>query len=186
MSTVEWLAAALSALGVVLTARRWVLCWPVSLTATLLYAWVFYAARLYADMALQGVFCAFLVYGWRHWARAPSLAIARAPAARLVSDLVLGGVGGAFWGFLLYACTDDPAPFMDAGLSAFSIVAQYWMARRYRICWAAWVLIDGCYVGLFVMRGLYPTALLYALFVGLAVDGWRRWQVERGTPAGKA
>ncbi|GAJ30103.1 nicotinamide riboside transporter PnuC [Acidomonas methanolica] len=185
MSLTEWLAAALSALGVALTARRSLFCWPVSLTGTLLYAWVFLDARLYADMALQIVFCGFLVYGWLHWARAAALVVARPGARGIVLGMTAGLIGAAVWGAMLARWTNDPAPFADAGLSAFSLVAQYWMARRYRLCWPAWVVIDALYVALFLSRGLMPTALLYGGFVGLALDGWRRWQPEQGAPAGQ-
>lgn len=181
MSLMEILAAGLSALGVWLTARRKLLCWPVSLLAALLYGVVFFDARLYADMALQAVFAAFLLYGWWHWARngrrADEAVSIVTPSRLHLSAAVLAGLlGGLAWGCVLATWTDDPVPFMDAALSSASIVAQFWMARRYRLCWAAWIVIDGLYVGLFCTRGLYLTALLYGLFVGLAWDGWRRWR----------
>ena len=58
MSGLEGLAAIASALGVWLTGRRTVWCWPVMLLASVLYGVVFAQDHLYADAALQGVFAA--------------------------------------------------------------------------------------------------------------------------------
>ena len=53
MGPLEWLAAALSAAAIWLTSLRRPICWPVNLVASLLYAWVFFVARLYSDALLQ-------------------------------------------------------------------------------------------------------------------------------------
>ncbi|HJE71491.1 nicotinamide mononucleotide transporter, partial [Pseudomonas oryzihabitans] len=43
-------------------------------------------------------------------------------------------------------------------------------------CWVLWFVLDVIYVGLFYYKGLYPTAILYAVFVGLAAYGWLDWR----------
>ncbi|MGO3518573.1 MAG: nicotinamide mononucleotide transporter, partial [Acetobacter cibinongensis] len=54
--------------------------------------------------------------------------------------------------------------------------ALVWMARGLCACWWLWGVIDAAYTVLFTMRGLYLTAVLYAVFVALAVAGWRAWR----------
>src|SRR5579863_10698112 len=56
-------------LGIWLTARRNMLCWPITLAADVLYLVVFYQARLLSDSLLQMFFVAFTLYGWWHWWR---------------------------------------------------------------------------------------------------------------------
>jgi nicotinamide mononucleotide transporter len=56
-------------LGIWLTTRRLLVCWPVVLLADALYLVVFYRARLFSDSLLQIFFVAFTLYGWWHWAR---------------------------------------------------------------------------------------------------------------------
>src|SRR3974377_1491126 len=56
-------------LGIWLTTRRMLICWPVVLAADFLYLVVFYQARLLSDALLQGFFVAFTLYGWWHWWR---------------------------------------------------------------------------------------------------------------------
>ena len=67
MSLLEVLGASTGALGVWLTAREKVWCWPVSLVNVAIYAVVFREAKLYADMGLQGVYFALCLYGWWAW-----------------------------------------------------------------------------------------------------------------------
>ena len=55
--------------GIWLTARRKLLCWPITLAADVLYLVVFYQARLLSDSLLQLFFVVFTLYGWWHWWR---------------------------------------------------------------------------------------------------------------------
>jgi len=72
--------------------------------------------------------------------------------------------------------TDASAPWLDASLTAFSLVAQVWMAQKRLENWLLWIILDVIFVGLFIHKELYLTAGLYALFTLLAVHGWRQWQ----------
>jgi hypothetical protein len=54
-------------------------------------------------------------------------------------------------------------PWLDAALSAFSLVASVWAARKRIANWTLWIVLDSLYVGVFVYKGLYPTAALYAI-----------------------
>jgi len=39
-----------------------------------------------------------------------------------------------------------------------------------------WVVVDIVYVGMFIYKALFLTAVLYAAFVGLAAFGWWQWE----------
>src|ERR1035441_10099538 len=56
--------------GIWLTTRRLLICWPVVLAADFLYLAVFFRARLFSDALLQVFFVAFTLYGW--WTGASS------------------------------------------------------------------------------------------------------------------
>jgi nicotinamide mononucleotide transporter len=72
--------------------------------------------------------------------------------------------------------TDAALPHMDAALTAFSLVAQWWSTRKYLENWMLWIVVDILYTGIFVYKNLYLTAGLYAFFVILAVLGLRSWR----------
>lgn len=56
-------------LGIWLTTKRRMMCWPVVLAADFLYLAVFFRAGLFSDALLQVFFVVFTVYGWWHWWR---------------------------------------------------------------------------------------------------------------------
>ena len=72
--------------------------------------------------------------------------------------------------------TNAALPHIDASLTAFSLVAQWWQTRRYLANWLLWIAIDAVYVGVFAYKSLYITAGLYAFFVLLAILGLRSWR----------
>ncbi|WP_196479623.1 nicotinamide mononucleotide transporter family protein, partial [Xanthomonas translucens] len=87
--------------------------------------------------------------------------------------------GALSLGWLMHRHTDAALPWLDAALSAFSLVASVWAARKRIANWTLWIVLDSLYVGVFVYKGLYPTAALYAGFVLLAIYGLRLWQAEQ-------
>ena len=185
----EWVAAGISAAAIWLTSLRRPVCWPVSLVASLLYAWIFQEARLYSDALLQIFFAALICYGWWNWRRAqrePATSRAgaqeRRPAvvaprpAELAGSLLLGALFALALGTAMACCTNAAAAWLDAGLTAASLVAQFWTARLYRASWLLWIAADAVYVALYLSRDLPVTAALYAVFLPLAAYGWWRWR----------
>jgi len=66
-------------------------------------------------------------------------------------------------------------PHLDAALTAYSLVASWWQARKHLANWILWIAVDLIYIGEYIYKGLYLTSLLYALLVLLAVLGLRDW-----------
>jgi nicotinamide mononucleotide transporter len=179
MSALEIAGVAASFLGIWLTATRRMLCWPVSLIACGLYFKLFLDVRLYADMVLQAVFGLAILYGWVEWARgreqAGEVVIRRISAADAMAGLAAGAAGAVAIGWITSRYTNASPPWIDSTLSSFSLLAQYWTARRYRESWLLWIAADVVYVGMFVFKALLLTAGLYAAMVALAALGYRRW-----------
>ncbi|KTT96756.1 aminotransferase [Sphingomonas yabuuchiae] len=180
MTVLEITVVAISFVAIWLTARRNVLCWPLNLVACALYFKLFLDVRLYADMALQAVFGMGIVYGWIVWRRNRNAtgAVVVKPLTRpkAVAGLAIGMLGAVAIGWFTSRHTDAALPWLDATLSSFSLVAQYWTARRHRENWLLWIAVDIVYVGMFVFKGLMLTAGLYAVMIGLAVIGYRDWR----------
>lgn len=180
MTTIELLAALLSAWGVWLTTRRKPWCWPVGLASVLVYAWVFVDARLYSDALLQLAFAVLIVYGWYRWLQhlGDDGRVEVAPLARrrAIAHLLIGLLGAIALGAIMHCWTDAALPWLDAALTAFSLVAQWWQARRHVVAWWLWIAVDVIYVGEYVYKHLLITSVLYAGFVVLAIIGLRAWQ----------
>jgi len=67
-------------------------------------------------------------------------------------------------------------PWWDAFPTAVSLVAQFLLGRKYLENWLLWMVVDVVSVALYVHKGLWLTAVLYASFFALSVAGLRTWQ----------
>jgi nicotinamide mononucleotide transporter len=84
-------------------------------------------------------------------------------------------VGVALW---LSRRTDSPVPAWDASVLTLSLAATYGQARKLLESWWIWIAVDVLSIPLYLVRGLYPTAALYAVFLALCVVGLRSWMRE--------
>jgi nicotinamide mononucleotide transporter len=67
-----------------------------------------------------------------------------------------------------------------------SITAQLLLAWRKLENWLLWILTDIVAIGLYLSKGLHPTAALYAIFLILSAIGlvdWGRKLRAQGRPA---
>jgi nicotinamide mononucleotide transporter len=180
MDAVELTGAVLSAWAVWLTARRRPWCWPVGFASVVVYSWIFIDAKLYSDALLQGAFAVLIVYGWLRWLKHLDsdgrVQVAALPPRQFAAHLVLGIAGALALGYAMHRWTDAALPWLDAALTAFSLVAQWWQGRRHLAAWWLWIAVDVIYVGEYVYKDLLITAVLYAGFVLLAAIGLRDWR----------
>lgn len=179
MSPLEVAAVVFSLACVWLSVVQHVATWPTSIVAVLAYFVVFWRTRLYADAALQLVFCVQSAYGWYYWTRHGDRAAA-APVRRLTTGAALG------WGAAMLAAvlvvwqglarlTDAASPLWDATVSVLSLTANWLLARKVLENWAIWLVADVLYVALFWSKGLRLSAALYVVFLVLAAQGLARW-----------
>jgi nicotinamide mononucleotide transporter len=168
------------AICVYLNTQQNVWGWFFGIINAVLYAFVFLEAKLYADMGLQGYYFVTSIYGWWMWLyggkNQESLPVSRTPVRLYGLFIGLFVAATALWGFLLNRYTDASLSYADSALTAASLLGQYMMARKYLENWLVWIVADLCYVGLYAFKNLHLTALLYAVFLGLAVMGYVQWR----------
>jgi len=231
MDPLEISGAVIGIVGVWLMIRQRVAAWPVGLVQVVLYAWIFFQARVYSSALLQGVFFVVLLYGWWLWWRgararttgdivggtaaeadsgarvcaatdtdcktdggrsvsspvaASRAAVGELPVTRLRAGAWLGAMAAGIavtvgWGAFLARSSDAVLPYWDAGIFGFSLVAQWLQARKKRENWLFWMGVNASAMGLYFSQGLQVTAALYAVFLGLAVMGWRAWRGPHGS-----
>ena len=170
-----------------LTVRQNVWAWPIGAVIVALYAVVFYRVRLYADAGLQVVYFVLQFYGWYEWLYGgrgrTELRVTADAARRAAVALRTRGGGTATLGLLLNRFTDQHLSYWDSGITAFSLVAQWMLARKRLENWLVWIGVDVVAVGVYAYKELYPTAVLYAVFCAMAVAGYVAWRrAERSDP----
>ena len=188
MTLIELVAVLVTIAAVYLTARQVIWCWPLALVSVTLYSVVFYDARLYADMGLQAIYFALAIYGWWAWLHGgedhSELRVSLASWPARIGLLVFGAIAGAALGMALHRFTNASLPFMDSSLTSFSIIGQWMQTRKILEAWLLWIAVDVFYVAMFVFKGLYLTAGLYAVFLYLAAVGFISWRRSMTEPAG--
>jgi nicotinamide mononucleotide transporter len=165
--------------GIWLTTKRLLICWPVVLAADIFYLAVFYSSRLYSDALLQVFFVAFTLYGWWHWWRGVRnegevRVVPLAMPAMLIA-LAAGAAGALALGGLMVRI-GAALPHLDAALTSYSLVASWWQARKHTANWWLWIVIDLVYIGEYLYKNLLLTAVLSAGLVALAILGLRDWR----------
>ena len=145
MSWIELVGALLSAWAVWLTAQRKPWSWPVGLLSVVVYVGISAEAKLYSDALLQVAFAILIVYGWHRWLQNLDadgrVQVAALPMRQAIGHVALGVFGSLLLGFAMHRWTDAALPWLDSALTAFSLVAQWWQARRHI---AAWWAMDRC------------------------------------------
>ena len=179
MSPLEIAAVLTSVLGIWLSTRRKLSSWPVILVSCVLYALVFRREKLYSDMLLQFVYMAFAIYGWWHWWRGVQeegiVRVERLSGLGLALGITAGAVGSFLLGYVMAHYTDAALPHIDAALTSFSLVAQWWSTRKHIANWWLWIVVDALEIGVFLYKRLYLTSVLFAFLIFLAVLGLRAW-----------
>lgn len=188
---VTWLelaavALALAMVGCNIREIHW--GWPLAIASSLLYLLLFWRSRLYGEASLQVFFAVVALWGWLQWLRGtradgsalhPGRLALRGRAAALLAMAALWPATGWF----LDRYTDTDVPWWDAFPTAGSLIGQYLLGRKYIENWAAWIVVNAVSVALFVHKGLWLTAGLYAVFIALSVMGWRAWRARLPEPA---
>lgn len=181
MSLFELIAAAFGITSVFLSTRQNVLSWPTSLVNVSMYTVIFLQQKLYGLMAIQVFFAVVSIYGWYEWLfggeAKTELKVSRT-SPRLGAALLSIGLLGWLALYLVLRATNDSAPLLDAFFFAVSLVAQWMMARKLIECWPIWISINCISVPFFLLRHNYATAGQYAVFLILAVMGWRHWKAS--------
>ncbi|MBY0556287.1 MAG: nicotinamide riboside transporter PnuC [Burkholderiaceae bacterium] len=176
----ELLSFLLSVATVWLNIRQSHWGWLFAIISSATYGLVFFGSRLYGDMGLQLVFISVSIYGWYQWVhgddRHERLPVTSLTLRQRYQAGVAWLAGFALLAWFLKSFTDTDVPNSDAFLTAGSLVGQLLLSRKKIENWHVWIIVDVLYVALYLHKHLMLTALLYAVFVGMAVMGLRAWR----------
>jgi nicotinamide mononucleotide transporter len=176
---IEYVAAALAVLYLVLAIKQWRSCWVAAFISSCLYVLVLFEARLYMESVLNAFYAAAAIYGFWCWSPGASGQASRVHRwplrwhlQGLLAVLVLGAVNSWF----LSRYTAAASPFVDSVVAWSSVLATFLVARKVFENWHWWLIIDALSMYLAYTRGLYMTALLFALYLVMIFVGMREWR----------
>jgi nicotinamide mononucleotide transporter len=155
--------------------------WPVGIVTSAAYVWVFFNGKLYADMSLQVYYVIISIFGWFWWIKGTQRNNEKLQITNLqlktgtVLAIIFVALFAAMWA-TLWHLTDSPVPFWDAFITSLSVVATWMLARKILQHWLLWIIVNITAVALFITRGLYPTAFLYAVYGIMSFVGLKEWK----------
>ena len=176
LSLLELVAFISSVVGVALGIFGPRSTWPWWNISSLLYAVLFFEEKYYASGLLQFVFVAGGIWGWFGWGPQGAKPVRLSLKAQAAWGGGLIASWFALYPFLLHI--GAAASLTDAFGFAGSCIAQVLMVQQKFEAWPLWFVVDAVYTYQFFHGKLYLTAILYLIFVGLAVGGWYRWLRE--------
>lgn len=159
--------------------NRWL--WPLGLLTSGLYIYVFFTARLYADMSLQFYYVFISIYGWILWSKGDGESKGEIPIKKITAKLffvliIFSVVIYITIAYILVAFTDASVPYWDAFTTALSIVATWMLARKILEQWLVWIVVNAVSLGLYIYKGLYPTSILFLFYTSMAIVGYWQWR----------
>lgn len=182
MLTLEIIAAVSGILGVFMIIRQCIWGWPIGIVGVILYAYILFDAKLYSGVLLNIAYIFLNGYCWYRWSRQDNASQqASAQVKRLsykqvftlaVIVVSLSGIVGHYMG----SYSDADFPLWDAVILILSLMSQTLLANRYIAAWYGWIVVNILSIGLYWTKMLYPTMILYGIYLVLAILGILQWQ----------
>ncbi|MCL5049022.1 MAG: nicotinamide riboside transporter PnuC [Firmicutes bacterium] len=187
----ELVAVALAVAYLLLAIWQSLWCWPAAAISASIYTYLFIHAGLLMESMLQVFYVVMAGYGYWRWSRAqrpmivgsvetnpPTLPVASQPLMWHARWVVVLALISVVIGLLLSRYTSAQMVWLDTPTTVFSLFATFLVARKVLQNWLYWIVIDLTYVGLFWVKGFYPTAILFGFYTLMAVIGYLRWRQD--------
>ena len=183
----NWLeitAVIFAILYLILAVKQNILCWIAGIISSVLYFFIMQKAGLYMEAYLQVFYVVMGIYGWSQWSASnasnPSFIVNTWSKYQHMIAISIILALSLLSGSLLERYTDAALPFLDALVSWGAVVATYMVAKKLLENWIYWFVIDATSIFLFIERGLWLSAVLFAAYLVIIFFGYQSWNKERG------
>jgi len=182
ISPAEWIAV-LFALGYLLLAVRqnaW--CWACAIASSAIFLVLFARGGLVMQSALQVFYIAMGAYGWWAWRRGSgegaTLPVARWRSGQHAISIVALLAASAVNGWIVARSQGGWVPYVDAFVAWVSVLATWMVARKVLENWLYWIVVDSVAAALYWTQGFHATAVLFVVYVVIAIKGYFAWRAD--------
>ena len=77
---------------------------------------------------------------------------------------------------ILNRYTNDASPWLDSGVTTLCMLATFYLSRQNIENWYVWIVCNVVSVYFYLTLKMYPTTILYALYVLMATLGLFHWK----------
>ena len=181
MKIIELVAVVFGILSVWFASRESIRVFPTGIINVLLFIYIFFIARLYANAGINVLYLITNIYGWYNWSRKIDdtnvLEISRTTARQNTYIILFAAVFYISVLLLLrwYNKSDltyvnSYVPWMDAMNSSLFLCATILMTKKKLENWIFWILGNVISIPITISQCLYMTSFQYLVFLFLAVS----------------
>lgn len=183
--TLDWLDILTTILGLIyiwLEYRAHIALWVVGIVMPALDIYLYWSHGLYGDAGMACYYTLAAIYGLYIWKfkktrkKKESLPIIFMPRDQYLPSLLFFLISWGLIYYILVTWTNSTVPLLDSFTNAVSFVALWALARKYVEQWIFWIIVDAVCTFLYIQKGIPFKALLYGLYVVIAIAGYRKWK----------
>ncbi len=179
-SITEWLIFITALIYVILAAIENTWCWLFGIISSAFSIYLCYSGKLFLESGLQVFYIGIGIYGWYQWLFGSEVkAELKVISFSLNKNSLLIILGCFIWipfGFVAHRYSTQVMPYLDAFITAFSLIATWMTAKKIVENWLYWIVIDSLAILLYTYRGFYLIAVIYFIYTILAFIGYLKWK----------
>ncbi|MCF8367981.1 MAG: nicotinamide riboside transporter PnuC [Bacteroidales bacterium] len=185
-SWLEFIAVIFGLLSVWYAKQEKIWVYPTGIISVLIYVYICFGIKLYADAGINLFYFIMSVYGWYMWTKKsekPALRITKSSLQNWVVSVVMFVLSGLLIILLLkHFKADDleywstSIPYIDTFTTAIFIVGMWLMALKKLENWIFWIIGDLISVPLYAFKGLVFTSFQFLVFLIIAIMGYYAWK----------
>ncbi|MEX0608144.1 MAG: nicotinamide riboside transporter PnuC [Balneolaceae bacterium] len=180
-SALEWIAVATGLMSVWFSMKENILVYPTGIVSVLIYVYLAFQYKLYADAGVNSYYFVMSVYGWYYWTNTNREDRDQVPVTinskmENIASAALLVISFVILYLVLFFLTDSDVPFWDALTTCFAILGMWLMARKKLGNWIAWIITDLISIPLYFYKGLVLTSFQFLFFTILAIAGYFAWR----------
>ena len=181
----QWLDILTTILGLIyiwLEYRAHIALWVIGVIMPALDIVLYWQHGLYGDAGMACYYTFAALYGFYVWKfvktrkKKEPLPIIFMPRRQYLPTIVYFFVAWAAVYYVLITWTDSTVPLLDSFTNALSFVGLWALARKYVEQWVFWMVVDGVCTFLYIKKGIPFKAMLYGLYVVIAIAGYLKWR----------
>ena len=184
MTSWEILAVFLSVTYLILAIKQNLWCWVAAFISTLIYSILFFDASLLMDSALNIFYLIMAVYGWYSWKYGNAknqnveLEISTYGLSKNIKIILGLIVLSLILGYIMANYTSADFAYLDTFTTVFAVFTTYTLTKKVLENWLYWIVIDSVSIYIYINKGFYLTAVLFALYTILAFVAYNNWKKE--------
>lgn len=185
---VEYIAVLAGITSVWFEKRENILVYPVGIVNVLLYVYICFNARLYADSGINLIYFVVSVFGWYNWSRKKSGSNEKLHISintlkqKILYFLITVVAFAVIVSVLMIFNRNDQEyvssylPWIDAGVSAVCLMGMWLCALKRVDNWYYYIIGNAVSIPMYISKGLVFTSFQYLVFLTLSIMGLIEWK----------